>query len=61
MVSLLLVVFYTDISTILSALFSVIVPEKKDDATEITKKEEEMVEKTEGTIKLILTHMHVSL
>ena len=41
--------------------FFVDVPEKKDDEIETAKKEEKMVEKTEGTIKLSLTHMHVSL
>ena len=40
--------------------FSVDIPEKKDEI-ETAKKEEEMVEKTEGTIKLSLTHLHVFL
>ena len=57
LISLLLVVFYSDISRMSSVFFSVDVPEKKDDEIESTKKEEEVVEKTEGTIK----HLHVSL
>ena len=51
-ISLLLVVFYGDISRISSVCFSVDVPEKKDDEIETVKNEEKMVEKTEGTIKL---------
>ena len=37
------------------------VPEKKDDEIETAKREEEIIEKTEGTIKLSLTHLHVFL
>ena len=72
-VSYSLVAFYSDFSTILSGFLllfvyyfflvfvSINAPEKKDDGIETAKKEEEMVEKSEGTIKLTLTHMHVSL
>ena len=42
-----------------SVFFSVDIPEKKDDEIETAKTEE--VEKSEGTIKLTLTHLHVSL
>ena len=37
------------------SIFSVNVPEKKNDEIESAKKKEEMIEKTEGTIKLTLT------
>ena len=42
----------------LSVFFSVNIPEKKNDETETAKNEEEMAEKTEGTIKLTLTQLH---